>query len=175
MLCGGAFSAALGGVATTVSADSDWQQEFFYLCNPSAEMLNVSSGSQRATLEQWAADWLRANLEFVDYLQTALGVSFCEGALNSLPAREFHSGMREAFEKAAAQDYSCDGDLIKRVNADVPLFELRAYRDGARVFFQLRDAKPYIAGFYTKGQSVCQQKAIQQAARRVQTDMRLGG
>lgn len=163
------YAAAQGGVASTVAADADWQQEFFRLCNPSAEVLNVSGVSRQETLDQWAADWLRDNLDFEDYLRTRLGATFCDGALNSLPGREFFPGLREAFEKAQARSYVCDDDLIKKVSA-VPspaLLELRAYGDGARAFFQVREGRPYIAGFYIKAQAVSQSKAIRQAVRRV--------
>lgn len=162
------YAAAHGGVASTVAADADWQQEFFRLCNPSAEVLNVSGASRQETLTQWAADWLRENLAFTDYLRVKLGATFCNGALNSLPGREFFPGLREAFEKAQAQSYVCDGILIKKMYADLSpaLLELRVCDDGARAFFQVREGRPHIAGFYTKAQAVSQNKAIQQAARR---------
>ena len=163
------YAAAHGGVASTVAADADWQQEFFRLCNPSAEVLNVSGASRQETLTQWAADWLRENLNFTDYLRVKLGATFCNGALNSLPGREFFPGLREAFEKAQAQNYIYDDDLIIKLSVDMSpaLLELRAYNDGARAFFQVRDGRPHIAGFYIKAQAVSQNKAIQQAVRRV--------
>lgn len=162
------YAAAQGGVASTVAAAADWQQEFFRLCNPSAEVLNVSGASRLETLDLWAADWLRENLDFADYLRTEYGATFCGGALNSLPGRDFFSGLRDAFKKAQARSYACDGDLIKKVSAEPSpaLLELRAYNDGARAFFQVRDGRPHIAGFYIKSQAVSQNKAIRQAARR---------
>lgn len=164
------YAAAQGGIASTVAADADWQQEFFRLCNPAAEVLNVSSASRQDTLTQWTEDWLRDNLEFTEYLQTAFTATFCPGSLNTLPPRPYHASIGKAFVKAREQSYACDGDLIKRLNTEegVNLLELRAYGAGARVFFQLKDGRPHIAGFYTKGQAVNQQKAIQQAARRCQ-------
>lgn len=165
------YAAAQGGIASTVAADVDWQQEFFRLRNPAAEVLNVSSASRQDTLTQWAEDWLRDNLEFTEYLQTAFTATFCPGSLNTLPPRPYHASIGKAFVKAREQSYACDDDLIKRLNAEgnVGLLELRAYGDGARVFFHLKDGRPHIAGFYTKGQAISQQKAIQQAARRCQS------
>lgn len=163
------YAAAQGGIAATVSADTDWHQEFFLLRNPSAMVLNVNSNSRKETLEHWVADWLQNNLDFADYLEARFDAAFYKGALNTLPRKEFHAGLLDAFEKAQARQYVCDGDLLKHVKGATPLLlELRAYGDGARAFFQLRDGRPHIAGFYTKGQAVSQDKAVRQAAQRAQ-------
>lgn len=163
------YAAAQGGITTTVAADANWRQEFFYLRNPSAKVLNVSSRSRQETLEYWAREWLKNNLEFANYLESRFDVRFFNGALNTLPKKQFHAALMNAFEKARAQEYASDGDRIKPLNtggSKLALLELRTHSDGARVFFLLRDGRPHIAGFYTKGQAVNQNKAIQQAIRR---------
>lgn len=168
------YAAAQGGIVSTVSPDDDWQQEFFYLKNPDGKILNVSSASCPESLEKWAHDWFQGNLNFIEYLQVKFGATFCNGALNNMPMHEFYKGIYEAFKKAERQLYSCDDSLIKIVKTEksVNLLELRVYGDGVRIFFQLRNGKPHIAGFYTKGQAISQNKAIQQAGKRLWLEQR---
>lgn len=164
------YAAARGGIAATISADSSWHQDYFSLRNPHAKVLNVSSNSNQEILEGWVKEWLQHNLDFMEYLETRFKVCFYKGARHTVPPKEFHAGLQEAFEKAQDRSYACDGDLIKFLNtgSSCPsLLELRAYGDGARAFFRLQDGRPYIAGFYTKGQAISQSKAIRQAAQRM--------
>lgn len=61
--------------------------------------------------------------------------------------------------------------LIKNFNTGHgQIFELRIYSEGAGVFFTLHDQRPVIGGFYRKSCAIDQNKAGEQAAKRLKSN-----
>lgn len=157
------------GIALTISDDNDWKCDFFYFIDRTEELPNIYGQSNCSPLFDWISSWEKRNATFIEILEDRFKMLFAPGAFNNInPNRQEEIGIIDAFEKKQHTDYAVDNDLIKSFKTKHGLiFELRIYEEGARVFFSLHDYRPVVGGFYRKSCSIDQNKAGEQAAKRL--------
>ncbi len=160
------------GMALTISDDNDWKCDFFYFIGLTEELPNIHGQSDCSPLIGWISSWEKRNATFIEILENRFKILFAPGAFNSItPNRQEENGIIEAFEKKKDKNFYVDNDIIKSFNTKHGLiFELRSYEEGVRVFFSLHNQRPVIGGFYRKSCSISQNKAGEQAAKRLKNN-----
>ncbi len=157
------------GMAITISDDNDWKTDFFSFIGQPNELPNIHGQNDHSSLQDWIQKWNNRNLLFQSSLEQNFNILFCKGARNAcFPSISEQRGINKALNHAKKSGYEITGDLIKVFKTRYGnIRELRSYSDGVRIFFVLKNRRPVIGGFYRKSASISQNKAGDQAAKRL--------
>jgi hypothetical protein len=158
-------------IALTVPTACEWRVDVIEFEGREERLHNLWGQKDLSLLREHCVDFI-ANVP--ERYSARYNAFFCDGALNSAPNSSLWEtlGLFGNMDKAKERGYEVDGNLIKNVGDTKhgTLLELRCYGAGHRMFFVFRrNAAPEIlvGGFDHKSGGAAQDKAIQDATRRV--------
>ncbi len=166
------YAARQDGMALTITDDADWKLDFFCFHDISNKLPNLHGQEDCSLLHTWIKEWFARHMSFKKILESEYNVTFCKGAVNTcFPSRSEEQGVIHAFEGSKDMNYQIDNNLIKPFRSNNGnILELRSYGDGVRIFFTLNSGIPIIGGFYRKSSAISQNKAGENAIKRLKKE-----
>ncbi|BBO86453.1 hypothetical protein DSCO28_70190 [Desulfosarcina ovata subsp. sediminis] len=157
------------GMAITITDDHDWKRDFFTFINHKNQLPNIHGQDDCSPLFSWIDLWEKRNTSFIEILEYRFNIIFATGASRELtPTKEEADIIIDRLKIKRKTNYAVDNDIIKFFKTKYgQIFELRVYDKGSRIFFTIHDYRMVIGGFYRKSGSIKQNKAGEQAAKRL--------
>ena len=155
------------GMALTISDDKDWKCDFFYFIDHPDSLPNIHGQNDCSSLFEWITSWEKRNASFIEILEKQFNAIVIPEALNKIvPTRQEEKEIIETFGKKKHANYAIDDHMVKNFSTKYGVIREFKHK-GFRVFFSMYDQKPIIGGFYRKSASIKQNKAGEEAAKRL--------